>query len=206
MNTKNSRCYAIIPAAGHSRRMGESKLLLPWRDGQIIDAVLRAWTTSRVSQVVVVMRRDDQPLRTACDRWPVSVVTADQDPPDMKASIQIGLRHLCDIAKSADRCFIAPADLPTLTAEIIDALIDASIAATESEKIIVPRFGQRAGHPALLPWSLTNQIFGLAENEGVNRIVDHHEKLYVPFSAEKLVTDVDTPEQYQQLLRKTGTK
>jgi molybdenum cofactor cytidylyltransferase len=206
MNTKNSRCYAIIPAAGHSRRMGESKLLLPWRDGQIIDAVLRAWTTSQVTQVVVVMRRDDQPLRTACDRWPVSVVTADQDPPDMKASIQIGLRHLGDIAQSADRCFIAPADLPTLTAEIIDALIDAAIAATESGKIVVPRFGQRAGHPALLPWSLTSQIFGLAENEGVNRIVDQHEKLYVPFSAEKLVTDVDTPEQYQQLLRKTGTK
>lgn len=201
MNNLQGHSFAIVPAAGYSRRMGQSKLLLPWAGGLIIDSVLRAWTTSQVHQVVVVMRRDDHQLRQACDRWPVSIVVADQDPPDMKASIQLGLRYLSGMANDNDRCFIAPADLPTLTAEVIDALL-----ATESDKIVVPRFGDKTGHPALMPWSLTGQIFDLAENEGVNRIVNSHAKLYVPFSAEKLVTDVDTPQQYQQLLRKLGTK
>jgi molybdenum cofactor cytidylyltransferase len=205
MTNKPRNHFAIIPAAGHSRRMGQSKLLLPWGDATIIDRVLQAWTTSRVTKVVVVMRRDDVDLWQACERWPVSVITPQRDPEDMKESIQVGLKHLAEVVSPnrEDRCFVAPADLPTLTAEIIDALIATE---TANESIIVPRFGQRSGHPALLPWSLTGKIFELAENEGVNRIVDQNDKTHVLFSAEKLVTDVDTPEQYQQLLRKTGTK
>ncbi len=205
MTTETGNHFAIIPAAGRSRRMGQSKLLLPWGDDSIIGRVLQAWTNSRVDMVVIVMRKDDIDLQRACDGWPVSVLIPDQDPDDMKESIQLGLRHLAERAAPAttDRCFVAPADLPTLTADIIDALIATELT---SQSIIVPRFGQRSGHPALLPWSLTGKIFDLAENEGVNRIVDQHGKTYVSFSAEKLVSDVDTPEQYQQLLRKTGTK
>ena len=193
--------YAIVPAAGRSRRMGESKLLLPWGDHMIIDAVLLAWTTSQVDQVVVVIRGNDTVLKAACDRWSVEVITTDQDPPDMKASIQIGLRHLSAIASDDDRCFIAPADLPTLTAEIIDEML-----AVDSDKIVIPKFGEKSGHPALLPWRITRQIFDLADDQGVNQIVNQHEKHYVPFSSEKLVADVDTPQQYQQLLRNNGTK
>jgi len=189
--------------------MGRSKLLLPWGEATIIDRVLQAWTSSRVSHVAVIVRRNDLDLRRACDRWPVSIITPNSDPREMKESVQIGLRHLAEHADPGadDGCFIAPADLPTLTAEIIDRLIAGAIEADSqaSGKIVVPRFGDRPGHPALLPWSLTSEIFELGENEGVNQIVGRHEKQFVPFSAEKLVVDVNTPEQYQQLLRKTGT-
>ena len=174
--------YAIVPAAGRSRRMGQSKLLLPWGDHTIIDAVLRAWTTSQVDQVVVVIRCDDEDLRDACERWPVQIVATDQDPPDMKASIQIGLRHLSAVASDGDRCFIAPADLPMLTSELIDQIL-----ANDSDKIVVPKFGDKSGHPALLPWRITRQIFELAADQGVNQIVNQHEKHFVTFSPEKRV-------------------
>lgn len=189
--------------------MGRSKLLLPWGDATIIDRVLQAWTSSHVSHVAVIVRRNDLDLRRACDRWPVSIITPDRDPRDMKESIQHGLSYLSEHAQPGadDGCFIAPADLPTLTAQIIDKLIIDAIEADSpaSGKVVVPQFGDRSGHPALLPWSLTSKIFELGENEGVNQIVDQNEKRFVPFSAEKLVADVNTPEQYQQLLQKTGT-
>ncbi len=224
MDTETAKCYSVVPAAGRSRRMGQSKLLLPWGETTIIDQVLQAWTTSRVCKVVVVVRQDDLQLQAVCDRWPVSVVAVEPEPRDMKASIQIGLRYLIEHAnpRDHDRCFIAPADLPTLSSQIIDALIidaliiDAQIiellssenpttAESEAAKIVVPQFGDRPGHPALLPWPLTREIFALAEDEGINRIVDRCAKRFVPISAEQRVTDVDTLEQYEQLKRKTGT-
>ena len=190
--------------------MGESKLLLPWGDDMVIDAVLQAWSVSRVDSVVVVVRRDDDRLIDACRSWQVQVVTPETDPPDMKASVQIGLRYLAQqySPHGHDHCFIAPADLPALTSVVINRLIEA---VDGSARIVVPRFGERPGHPALLPWGLTQQIFALKEDQGVNQIVQAHDKLLVEFPASARIRDMDTPRQYQDLRDlhgdgKTGTK
>ena len=57
------KSFAVIPAAGLSRRMGEKqKLLLPWGDATLIEHVLRAWLDSRIDRIVLVSRRDDRDL------------------------------------------------------------------------------------------------------------------------------------------------
>ena len=181
--------------------METPKLLLPWRDGTLIDHVLQAWSSSRVDQVVVIVRFDDQALRQACDRWPVTIVVPREEPRDMKHSLQIGLRHLQSQCRPAvyDRCFIAPADLPMLSAAIIDRLLETP---SDQSTIVAPKFGDRQGHPALLPWPLTDEIFHLADDEGVNRVVARHPKQFVPFAADEAITDIDTPEEYQSALKR----
>ena len=180
--------------------MGQPKLLLPWRDARLIDHVLAAWTSSQVSRVVVVIRSDDVELSHACERWPVDTALAEDPPRDMKASIQIGLRHLESQYQptTGDRCFIAPADLPTLSSKIIDRLIHED---SDSSTIVVPQFGDRQGHPTLLPWPMTEEIFHLGDDEGVDRLVARHKKLGVPFAAHEVIEDVDTPQQYREALR-----
>ncbi len=184
--------------------MGQPKLLLPWRNGKLIDQVLEAWTSSRVNHVVVVVRRDDPELCRACERWPVSIVQPKDPPGDMKASIRIGLRHLeSQFQPTAhDRCFIAPADLPTLTSKTLNRLLDTE---SDTSTIVVPRFGDRLGHPALLPWEITNEIFQLADDEGVDRVVQRHQKTAVQFATEEAINDVDTPDEYQRALRSGGS-
>src|SRR5690606_37389168 len=49
------RSFAILPAAGQSRRMGAPKLLLPWGETTLIGEVIRSWKDSRVDQVLVVI-------------------------------------------------------------------------------------------------------------------------------------------------------
>ena len=189
--------------------MGQSKLLMPWDGGAVIDAVLQAWCGSRVDTVVTVVRSNNQRLIDACRRWPVQLVMPDADPPDMKASVQIGLRHLAQHSDPGrgDCCFIAPADMPTLTASVIDQLIDAI---DGTERIVVPDFAGRIGHPVLLPWPLTDEVFALGHDQGINRIVQRHDKLLVRFPADAQIGDIDTPQQYQAARdlhqrRKTGT-
>ncbi len=198
--TAARNCYAIVPAAGHSQRMGRPKLLLAWRQGFVVDAVLAAWTASRVSRTVVVVRQDDEPLRQACEKWPVDVVCA-TDPPDMKASVQIGLQYLGDTYSPGhrDACFVAPADLPMLTSAIIDHLVGEPFDLEST--ILAPRFGDKSGHPVLLPWALTDQIFRLGSDQGVNQVVKQNLVQHVLFPESDRVTDIDTPESYQAALR-----
>lgn len=196
-----SRSWVIIPAAGLSRRMGRPKLLLPWNQWTLIDQVLFAWTGSDVDEIVVVLRDDDGPLRDACGRWPVHQVRVQQTPPDMKASVNFGRRFLETHWRPVkeDRCFVAPADLPELTVDIINRLLNEPF---DPSTVTVPHFGDRQGHPVLLPWDILAKIDDLADDEGLNQLVSQHPQHVVTFAAEDYFGDVDTPQEYEQLREK----
>ena len=177
--------------------MGCQKLLLPWGNARVVDRVLSVWTRSRVDEVLIVVRNDDRELREACADWPVRVVIPEVDPPDMKASIQSALETLKeDAPDERDHCLIAPADLPTLSVDLIDSLIEAT---RDEDRILVPRFGGRQGHPIVVPWAMHARIASLAENEGLNTLVDQCGPRMIDFPASLRPTDIDTPQEYEQL-------
>jgi CTP:molybdopterin cytidylyltransferase MocA len=180
--------------------MGEqSKLLLPWNGQTVMDQVLRAWTESRASRVIVVLRRRDVTLQKVCQRWmPIDVVTAEQDPEDMKRSIQLGLGFIAQRFEPAgsDRWMAAPADLPTLSSRLIDQVIEAS---RDSDQIVAPRFGKSNGHPVSFPWSLVPEVFQLGRDQGINRLVDRHSAQWLQLPASQHPRDIDTPDDYSRI-------
>ncbi len=119
------RYFAIVPAAGRSRRMGQAKLLLPWGDRSIIEKVLDAWRASAVAATVVVLHADDVQLAEVCRQAGAEVVVPTIPPPDMKASIARALEHLESNyePRACDAWLVAPADMPGLTPELIQAVI-----------------------------------------------------------------------------------
>src|SRR5262245_20521651 len=126
-----ARYFAIVPAAGHSVRMGEPKLLMPVAGQPMIAHTLRAWLDSRVDRIFVVVRPGDESLAAAIaaaarpDNRRVKVVVPTVAPPDMKASIQAALAHIeqCLAPVETDAFLVAPADMPGLSAPMIDRLI-----------------------------------------------------------------------------------
>jgi molybdenum cofactor cytidylyltransferase len=194
------KCFGIIPAAGQSLRMGpQHKLLLPWNNATVVDQVLRAWAESVAQHVVVIVRKDDVQLQEACQRWPsADLVIPESDPPDMKMSIQLALRHIADVydPDDGDRWLVAPADLPTLTSELVDQVIEAS---RGSDSVIVPRFGDRRGHPVSFPWSLVPQVFTLGADQGINCLTIADTVKWLNLPADEHPDDMDTPEDYLRL-------
>ncbi len=191
------RHFAVVPAAGHSLRMGQPKLLLAWQGRTILDQVLDAWTRSRVSHVIVVVRHSDANLLEVCQRWPVEIVCAEPAPRDMKESVRWGLRHVAAMHQpaSSDRWLVAPADLPDLSRATIDRLVAVSL---NVSCVVVPRFGVRRGHPVVFPWALTPEVARLGKEEGIDRILDRHPVCYVDFPIGESPADVDTPEEYRR--------
>lgn len=198
--SSSDRCFAVIPAAGRSRRMGrEHKLLLPWRGATVIDHVLDAWTASSVEQVVIVVRKDDQLLQQACQRWQaVELSVPESDPEDMKRSIQLGVARIADSYQphASDRWMVAPADLPTLRTELIDRLVAAGAG---SDAILAPRFAGHRGHPVSFPWSLTGELFRLGADQGIDQILENHAVEWLDLPAEERPEDIDTPVDFQRL-------
>src|SRR5262245_47925889 len=91
---KVSRSFAIIPAAGHSIRMGQPKLLMPLEGRPLILHVLAAWLASKSERVVVVVRPDDADLAEVTKCAGAEVVVPAMAPLDMKASLAHGLEHI----------------------------------------------------------------------------------------------------------------
>ena len=91
---------------------------------------------------------------------------------------------------------VAPADLPKLNAKLINAVADAG---RDRDCIVIPRFGGRHGHPVLFPWNLSRDVFSLAEDEGLDRLLARRDAFHLELSMEDRVEDVDTPEDYRRL-------
>lgn len=192
--------FAILPAAGRSERMGQPKLLLPWGASTVIETVLAAWGASVVDRVIVVVHPHDQELANICRRAGADMVVPTVAPAEMKTSIRLGLEHIAATcqATAADAWLLAPADMPLLTAAAIDAVSAAHD--PQSPQILVPTHRGRRGHPVLFPWPLAQDVFTLADDEGVNAIVHRHGYRSVELAdAAAIGSDIDTPADYERL-------
>ncbi len=188
--------FAIIPAAGLSRRMGRPKLLLPWRETTVIRSVLQAWVTSRVDRVFLVIRPDDPLLADHVRHCGAEVIIAPTPPEDMKASIILGLAACTRACRPGnDDCWlVAPADQPNLTANRIDAVLEQWKEATEP--ILVPTHGGRGGHPCVFSWSLADDVTQLPDDRGLNSLLELHPVRRWPSGDPDILQDIDTPKDY----------
>src|SRR5262245_3743720 len=119
--------FAIIPAAGRSRRMGQPKLLMPWQGATVLEHVIATWRASRASHVIVVAHPEDAALADLARRAGAIVVQPKTPPPQMKDSVAYGLDYIARNLQPTprDAWLLAPADMPQLAVETIDLLIDA---------------------------------------------------------------------------------
>jgi molybdenum cofactor cytidylyltransferase len=200
------RSFAIVPAAGVSARMGAHKLLLPLGEQPLIAHVLTAWTASRATRTVVVVRPDDAELAACCRVFAVDLVIPSAAPPDMKASVRNALEHISAQFAPADddAWLLAPADLPGLSAAIIDRVLD-EYAATRP-LAVVPAFDGQRGHPIALPWTCARHVGKLAPEEGVNALIARTPLREIEFATPAILDDVDSPADFARIAAARAAK
>lgn len=196
-------CFAIVPAAGLGKRMGGQKLLLPWGQDTVIGATLSAWLASRVDRVVLITRTDcDQIIKTGRSLG-ANVVEVSDCPPDMKASVSIGLRYLDEKVHpgDGDAWLLAPADLPWLSVNVINRLV-AEHATCDFHRILVPVHAGRRGHPVLFPWNVVARVNELGPDEGINALLDAEPTEEIGPCDETILGDLDTTPDYRAAIAK----
>ncbi len=189
---------AIVPAAGHSRRMGTPKLLLPLAGTTVIGCVVDALLGASIDQVLVVVRPDDSPLRAALAERRVEFVANPDPDADMLSSVRCGLLAL---PASCETAIIAPGDQPGLSAALVRDLIAAYRASDRS--ILVPTHAGRRGHPLLVSTRYREEILSQFDGVGLRGLLLSHpgEVLQWPTSDPAVFEDLDDPDDYRRAVR-----
>ena len=196
------RLFAVIPAAGHSLRMGRPKLLLPRGDSTVLECLLQALAHPRIAARRVVVRAEDQMLAQAATRLGAEVVQPAVDPPDMKTSVEWALKSFQQDCKprSDDGWLLIPADHPWLTADVLSAVVSAWEAS--SCEILVPNFEGRRGHPTLFRWTMAERVSQIPADRGLNWLLERFPGRVFdwPCPFPEVTWDLDTPDDYARLL------
>ena len=196
-----SRLFAIIPAAGLSLRMGTPKLLLPFGNATVIARVLAALGQPAIVTRCVVVRRDDHRLRAAAEAAGAWCVSPHVDPPDMRRSVEFALDEIRQRYAPSDRdgWLLVPADHPVLSEDLVAALMAEWSARVPL--ILVPRCGNRRGHPTLFRWSMASDLERIPRDFGLNWLLQNHasEVAELIVDEDSILTDLDTPEDYERM-------
>jgi molybdenum cofactor cytidylyltransferase len=200
--------YALIPAAGHSRRMGRPKLALPLGGRTVLEHVLAALRDAGVEHTLVVLGphvAELGPIAAAAGADVQQLTTAT---PDMRATVEEGMRWLEERwqPRPEDCWLLVPADHPTLSGEVVHRL-SAARQRNPGHSIFVPTHGSKRGHPTLLAWKHVAGIRAHPAGEGLNTYVRGRagETVEVPVDDPAILWDLDTPADYERLLRRTTT-
>jgi molybdenum cofactor cytidylyltransferase len=95
---------------------------------------------------------------------------------------------------------LAPADHPLLDAGVIDRIIAAW--RTSPDKIWIPVYQDKRGHPTIFPWRLAAEVFRLPRDLGLNNLLKLRasEIQQIEMDTPVVLADLDTPEDYARLL------
>lgn len=197
----DTRLFAVIPAAGHSRRMGKPKLMLPVGEKTLIARVIETFSHPQMTSTIVVCRQDDADLQRELAQTSAVVVTPDIDPPQMRDSIELALDEIERRFEPTDddAWVLCPADHPLLDVSILGELIHGWQQCQTPVQVPIHQ-GQR-GHPVFFRWSTVVAIRALPDNVGVNAFLKMHPEYLTTLDIADggVLVDLDTPTDYASL-------
>lgn len=191
----------ILLAAGRSQRMGSQKLLLPIAGVPMIARIADELRVSPVRSIVVVVGADGEQIRQALGPRKVTVTENSVAESDMLGSVRCGLRAL---PQSCEGILIVLGDQPGLTRGLVAELI-VTFRRTR-QRIVVPTFAGRRGHPLLFSASLKSEVLEGLDGVGLRGLLLAHpnEIAEVAVATAHELADMDTPEDYAQVQREVG--
>ena len=191
--------WAVILAAGESRRMGTQKLLLPFGEVTVIEAVVRTALASRVDRALAVLGSGRDAVRLKLAPYGVEFAVNEDFAKGMLSSVQAGFKALPAAAEAA---VVMLGDQPFLPAKVVDAIVEAY---GESRKgIVVPAFRGRRGHPVLIDLRYRDEVLALDPAEGLRQLMRAHPEAIFEAEVEdaNILRDLDVPEDYANELKR----
>jgi molybdenum cofactor cytidylyltransferase len=186
--------WAVILAAGESRRMRTQKLLLPFGETTVVGAVVGTALASRVDRVLAVLGADKDDVREEIEPLGIDFVVNEYFAEGMLSSVQAGFRALPPDAEAA---VVMLGDQPFLPARVVDAVVAAF--RRSGMGIVVPVHRGRRGHPVLVGLKYRDEVLALDPADGLRRLMHAHAEDIFEAEVEdaNILRDMDVPEDYE---------
>ena len=149
----------------------------------------------------MILGHNARELQSKISHLPVEILINTDYKLGQLSSLQLAVRNLqpdldCDgmLVHLVDHPYLAPA----LVEEMIRRFYETK------KRIIVPKFQGKRGHPVIFSNALFDEILSAPMEEGAKAVVNAHraETLEIETEEEGIAVDIDTPELYQQHVRR----
>jgi len=161
--------WAMILAAGESKRMGKPKLLLPFKNKTIIETLIEKVIPSKVDNVLVVLGSDSKKIEEKIKRFSLKITVNPHFKKGMLSSIQWGFKAL---PENNQAVLVLLGDQPAVSTAIIDKIIHAY--QKTGKGIVLPVYNKERGHPVLIDLKYRNEVEGLSHEVGLRGLVYSH--------------------------------
>ena len=190
---------ALVLAAGESRRMGRTKLLLPFGQKTMIEAVISHVTRSQVNHIIVVLGADADKIKSKIKNLPIATVLNSNYKQGMLSSIKCGFHHLPEKTEAVLVCL---GDQPSIPSSVADQVIETY--KKTKKGIVVPVYHKERGHPVLIDVKYKKEIEKLDPAIGLRQLVYNHpeDTVEVKVDTSSILRDIDSVDDYEQELKK----
>lgn len=196
------RISAILLTAGLSSRMeGENKMLLPLSDSTVVQKTFEQLLAAGVDEIVVVTGRESDSVQLRIKNYESGKTRFVYNPDYEKGlttSIQAGLEAI----DHSDAVMICLGDMPLLKVDDYRFLMD-SFANQNQYCIQVPFYKGQKGNPVIFAQKHFQEILNHTEMNGCSAVVQRNSESVcrIEVSSDHFIQDIDTPEDYQQILK-----
>ena len=192
---------AIVLAAGESKRMGQTKQLLPWQGKTVLENVLDNLLNSQVDEVILVLGHEAERIRKKVPAHRITIVINPDYKKGMSTSIRQGLMALDE---KAEAFLVVLGDQPGISKEILNQLVHEFQRAHSKKNIVLPTYRGSRGHPVLFNIQYKKEALKLKGDVGCRQILEDHPEdvLEIEMDTAAVLDDLDTPEDYRDHLKR----
>ncbi len=189
------RTAGIILAAGESTRFGQPKQLLNFSGRTFIRTIAEKALSSGLEPVIAVTGANHKDIEAEISDLPLRIVFNSRWSEGQSTSIKAGISNLPSNCGSA---IFLLADQPQVTTTLIRSLMERH--AQNLPSVLAPLINDRRANPVLFDRCTFSDLLELDGDQGGRTIFSKFSPVYLEWADEKMLSDVDTPEDYQRLL------
>lgn len=187
---------ALIMASGLSQRMGQNKLLLPFKGKALIEHTIDVVLSCSFYYPLLIVSNDK--IKEIGEKKGINVIFNNQAHKGQSEAIKLGL---INAPISCGYAFFT-GDQPLMDKKTITLLIDEF--SHNQNKIIIPCFKGTKGSPVIFPNSLKEELLLLEGDNGGKKVIYRHMDMVKHVEIDRLsfLFDIDTEADYQKLIQK----
>jgi molybdenum cofactor cytidylyltransferase len=187
--------FAIILAAGESKRFGSTKQLADFANETLVRRAVRLAEAVCGDNTVLVVGNDWQRVLAACGPQRGIIVRNDEYTSGIASSIASGV---ASVAESADAVLLLLADQPLVTEKHLRNLIDEWRKAPD--RIVASEYSDVQGPPAIFPASCFGHLMKLEGDQGARALLTESDCPVTGIEFGDGAVDIDTPEDLAGLI------
>lgn len=193
----------LVLAAGASvRHRGGFKLLLPFDDGTVIGASVRAAAVAGLRPIALVTGHRADEVRAAVEGEAVELVENPRYPEGVATSLSAGIRHL-EARSGVAAAAILLGDEPGMSPDVIRQVVEAWRGAGWPAARALYR--DRPGHPVIVARSLFPALRTAEGDRGLAGLLGRQGLRVHAVHVDRLApVDVDTPADYRRAIPNRG--